>query len=241
MATITEKDLRQLEYLSRETGEYHHPSKQEAYLTQLLLAGDEVLLNKLSLDDDSVHHGHLASDPLQRIRYLFVAGTTVTTRAAIAAGLDEERAYNISDTFIYRMDQSSARPQIEALFREEAVFFMQEIQAMKRRKIFSRAVARGLEYITKNLHRAIPVADVAAHAGLSPSYFAEQFKKETGSSVAAYILEQKVDAAKNMLRYSEMSYAEISTTLAFSSQSYFIHVFKRSVGITPGQYRKWQH
>ena len=41
-----------------------------------------------------------------------------------------------------------------------------------------------------------------------------------------------------MLKYSEYNYAQISSYLAFSSQSYFIKVFKKETGYTPKEYRK---
>ena len=64
-----------------------------------------------------------------------------------------------------------------------------------------------------------------------------QFKKEMGIGVAEYILKKRMEAARNMLRYSDMSYAEISEILAFSSQSHFTAVFKKHHGITPKEYR----
>ena len=54
----------------------------------------------------------------------------------------------------------------------------------------------------------------------------------------SYLMEQRIEAAKDLLRYSELSQAEIGATLAFSSQSHFIHAFKRAVGVTPGQFRR---
>ncbi len=238
MPSISEKDLRHLEYLSRETGTYHHPISKEEYLTQMLLHNEKALLDQLSLEDDSVHQGHLSNDPVQRVRYLFVAGTTVMTRAAMAAGVDQKRAYNLSDSFIYRMDCLTGADPIKELFRELGAVLMKEVQAVKKHRVYSRAVAKGMEYIEKHLHQPTSVQQVAQFAGLSTSYFAGQFKKETGRSVAVYLVEQRIEAAKDLLRYSELSQAEIGATLAFSSQSHFIHAFKRAVGVTPGQFRR---
>ena len=63
------------------------------------------------------------------------------------------------------------------------------------------------------------------------------FKKETGVSVSAYIREQKIEVAKNLLRYSDYSMIEIANRLSFSSQSHFIQQFRESVGMTPKKYR----
>jgi len=48
----------------------------------------------------------------------------------------------------------------------------------------------------------------------------------------------KLEEAKNLLKFSTLSLAEISNYLCFSSQSYFQNVFKKKYHITPNQYRK---
>jgi AraC-like DNA-binding protein len=58
-----------------------------------------------------------------------------------------------------------------------------------------------------------------------------------GVSVSEYIQQLKIDAAKNMLLYSDFSPARISSILAFPDQSYFTQVFKKYTGLTP---RKFQ-
>ena len=69
MASIQEKNLRELEYQSRETGEFHHEVSQEEYLIEKVKSGDESFLEDFSLEDDSIHAGHLSDDPVQRFRY----------------------------------------------------------------------------------------------------------------------------------------------------------------------------
>ena len=73
---------------------------------------------------------------------------------------------------------------------------------------------------------------------MSPSYLSTLFKKEMGMSITAYIMEKKMEAARNMLKYSDYSYSEISSILAFSSQSHFIRAFKKHNGDTPRAYRE---
>ena len=46
-----------------------------------------------------------------------------------------------------------------------------------------------------------------------------------------------MEAAQNMLKFSDYTYAEISAILAFSSQSHFIRVFRKQTGYTPKEYR----
>ena len=64
------------------------------------------------------------------------------------------------------------------------------------------------------------------------------FHKETGQTLTVFIHKVLIEKAQNLLAHSDYSLGEISTYLNFSSQSYFISIFKRYTGITPGQYRK---
>ena len=82
------------------------------------------------------------------------------------------------------------------------------------------------------------VEELAEYVDLNPSYLSRLFKKEVGTSISEYIRRQKLETAKNMLVYSEYRPAEIATTLAFPSQSYFTEIFHKYTGLTPKEYRK---
>ncbi len=66
----------------------------------------------------------------------------------------------------------------------------------------------------------------------------EQFKKETGETIARYIIKAKLQESKQLLAYSNKSIADISNFFYFSSQSHFQRAFKNEYGITPLTYRK---
>ena len=58
-----------------------------------------------------------------------------------------------------------------------------------------------------------------------------------GISIRAYMRQQKIDMAKNLLRFSDYSMIDIANRLSFSSQSHFIQQFREVEGITPKKYR----
>ena len=73
---------------------------------------------------------------------------------------------------------------------------------------------------------------------LSPNYFGDLIKKETGMSAQEYIQNKIIDLAKSMLLGSEKTITEISYDLGFQYSQHFNRVFKKNTGLTPTAYRK---
>ena len=73
---------------------------------------------------------------------------------------------------------------------------------------------------------------------LSPNYFGDLIKKETGMSAQEYIQNKIIDLAKSMLLGSEKTISEISYDLGFQYSQHFNRVFKKNTGFTPSAYRK---
>jgi AraC-like DNA-binding protein len=94
-----------------------------------------------------------------------------------------------------------------------------------------------IDYIYDHLHQKISLNEIAEHVHLNKTYLCGLFKKETGLTIGDYILKRKIEAAQNMLRYSDYSPVDISNYLGFSSHSHFITVFKKETHMTPRQYR----
>ena len=103
--------------------------------------------------------------------------------------------------------------------------------------LYSRPVTICIDYIYNHLHSKMSLSDLAKTADLSSSYLSKLFKKETGVTLSQYIAQKKVEAAENMLKYSEYTCTEISNYLCFNSESYFIQVFKSFTKMTPKEYR----
>lgn len=234
---VNEKKLRYLEYLHRETEYRHHTNTEDMYQYELLRMGDPRAVEEGQRMFSSNLTGHLSDDPLRNYKYLFVASATLACRSAIAGGMDSERAYNISDLYILKMDVLQSVDEVKALRADMMTFYTKEMAALDKANVYSKPVVLCMEYIYNHLHETLRTEDLAHQAGLNRSYLSTLFKKETGQTVSGYILSKRIEAAKNMLKFSDYSYAEIASTLAFSSQSHFIRVFKAQTGCTPREFR----
>ena len=75
---------------------------------------------------------------------------------------------------------------------------------------------------------------------LSPNYFGDLIKKETGKSAQEYIQTRMIDLAKEMIAGTEKTVSQIAYELGFKYSQHFNRIFKKNVGYTPGEYRKLQ-
>ena len=235
--SISESQLRYMEFIHRENDDRHHTNTEDMYQYDLLRLGDDRAVEESIKMFSSDLPGHLSDDELRNFKYRFVASIALASRAAISGGLDSERALNISDLFIQRMDRLASVEDVKALHAEMFAFYVGEMKALGKKNVFSKPVTVCIDYIYNHLHEPIRVADLAALVGLNESYLSTLFKKETGRTISDYVLSKRLEAAENMLKFSNFPYAEIGAILAFSSQSHFIRTFKKATGLTPREYR----
>lgn len=183
--------------------------------------------------------GVLSRNELRNSKNMFIAGITLFTRAAIEGGVPEETAYALSDGYIQTVEECTNKYSIEKLSQKAAMRFAEEVQKHGMRN-YSRTIEAAVKYIHLHLHAPITLEETAEAAGLSPSYLSRLFKKETGMYLVDYIQKERIEAACNMLTYSDYTAAQISEYLCFSTQSYFIKIFKKYKGTTPAKYRKYR-
>ena len=99
-------------------------------------------------------------------------------------------------------------------------------------------IARSLRYIKSNYTRKIRLADIASELHVNPSYFSALFSQEMKRPFTDYILELRINKAKELLRNTNMDILDISSAVGFENQSYFTKIFRTHTGLTPRQYRQ---
>ena len=93
------------------------------------------------------------------------------------------------------------------------------------------------DFINQNSSRDIHLQELADLAGISTNYFCALFKTTTGMTAYQYILQCRIDRAKQYLRDPKFSIDDAGTASGFSNQSHFTKVFRRMTGRTPSNYR----
>lgn len=234
---VNRKKLKYIEYLNLENQFSHHTHHEDMAQYEYLKEGNPKALEEIKKMFNPDVQGHLSDHPLRNIKYLFVASTTLACRSAIIGGMPQEEAYNASDLYIQKMDLLESEDDVKDLVYDMFSFYTNYMANLDRNKVISKKIAEVVEYIRYHLNEKIRLKDLADKVNLNPNYLSVLFKKEMGMTVSEYIMEQRITAAQNMLKYSDFSYSEISAILAFASQSHFISVFSKKTGMTPKEFR----
>ena len=165
--------------------------------------------------------GILSRNELRNSKNMFIAGITLFTRAAIEGGVPEETAYALSDGYIQTVEECTSKSSIEKLSQKAALRFAQEVQKSGMRH-YSREIEAAVKYIHLHLHVPVTLEETAEAAGISASYLSRLFKKETGMLFVDYIQKERIEAACNMLTYSDYTAAQISEYLCFFHTELFL-------------------
>jgi AraC family transcriptional regulator len=96
---------------------------------------------------------------------------------------------------------------------------------------------RVLSCIETRLAEHVQVRELADEIHMSPFHFARMFKLATGHAPHAYITQQRMERAKQLLEQSDIALAEVASRVGYQTQAHFTGVFHKHVGVTPRVYR----
>lgn len=99
-------------------------------------------------------------------------------------------------------------------------------------------IDRTIEFLHDNYQARFSLQDIAQIANLSPYHFLRLFKRQTGKTPYAYLLDIKIEKAKVLLRSKKYTVTEVCFLCGFSNVSHFATAFKKKVGLSPSDYSK---
>jgi len=92
-------------------------------------------------------------------------------------------------------------------------------------------------FVDQNIDKPVCLADLAKAAGLSPMYFAAQFRAATGLRPHDFLLQRRIERSKELLAKPDCRLVDVALEVGFQTQAHFTTVFKRFVGTTPARWR----
>jgi len=191
-----------------------HPGEAEAALSQL-----------------SGRMAHLRDAPLHRVQHVINYCALHLLREMKQMGLTSpEQENRLWNSIEYGLT-----------FKEWLGFIREWMDGMKagaeRKRNGESLMAEAGRYIDRNLSRDLGVDEVAAHLGISASYFSMLFKQAYGETFLEYVTRKRMDKAKALLAFTSKSVAHIARELGYSDRRYFTKVFLKYTGQKPLEFR----
>lgn len=112
--------------------------------------------------------------------------------------------------------------------------FIQNIEQMKR----SPSIQKLVDFLENNYMREISLQEAAEVVHLNKTYLSGLFKKELGVNFNDYLTQIRINKAKELIRTNICSIGELAEKVGYTNQSHFTKVFKKTVGISPLEYKK---
>jgi AraC family transcriptional regulator len=97
---------------------------------------------------------------------------------------------------------------------------------------------RARETLRANIKRGVALKEVARECGLSVGHFSHAFRRTLGVAPHKWLIEQRVVLSKEKLRDDGLSLSNVATECGFSDQSHLTRVFAKTVGVSPGAWRR---
>ena len=182
--------------------------------------------------------GIMAENALRQQKNLIICTATLVTRAAIRGGLDRETAFALSDLYIQKAEMMQDVLSLTRLNAQMVLDFTKRVEAEKCGVHNTKLVRKAREYVMAHIGEAITTDALAKTCGLNRTYLCRVFSEETGMTVGQYVTAIKMEEAKRLMDITPKAISEIADYLGYSSQSHFQRVFKKTLGMTPGEYRR---
>jgi AraC-like DNA-binding protein len=212
---------------------------------QQIVGANRAARTSLLLDDQKLRTGGVRLwSVFERDQLLFrrKGNTDIPTRLIIAGG-DETWSALItppeSPMGAWRNPTSAAlhtRPRLDLLasLRQPAP------APLARGGLPPGAMRRVREYVDTHLAESMDLTELATIAGLSVFHFARQFKQTVGVAPHHYLVQSRVERARDMLARTNLPLSEIALAAGFSDQSHLARHFRQMLGTTPGEFRRSQ-
>lgn len=221
-------------------GEMHNTMELEEIMLSRVEYGRTEEIEKIFHAPAAGRAGTMAADALRQQKNLIICTATLVTRAAIRGGLDREKAFALSDLYIQKAEMMQDVLSLTRLNAQMVMDFTKRVEAEKCGIHNTKLVRKAREYVMGHIGEAITTDALAKACGLNRTYLCRVFSEEMGMTVGQYVTAIKMEEAKRLMDITPKPISEIADYLGYSSQSHFHRVFKNTLGMTPGEYRRYK-
>jgi len=181
------------------------------------------------IEDTQRYDGKLLYDVSREINNILLLGCKMW--------FEEEDIEEMKNEFLHGIlmscNKEMLKHHLELMLKN--VFMKIEKQQDEKEK---RPVQVAKQYIQLKYASSLTLDEVSAHVGLNAAYFSSVFKKETDYNFSEYLTMVRMKKAKELLLDAGRTVFEISHLVGYSDEKYFSRAFRKTVGLTPSEYRR---
>lgn len=215
----------------------HNTLTLEQTIMNFVRHGDVSALKEWIKSAPAVRPGKLSSDTLRQLKNTFIVTATLVSRSAIRGGMDANDALSLSDAYIQKCELLSSVEAIVNLQFHMVLEYTERVERLKLGKNPTKLLTDIANYVQKHLTEPVNIEALSKAVFVSRTHLAVKFKKETGMTLTEFVLKEKIEEGKRLLRYTDKSLSAIAAYLGFSSPSHFSNVFRKYAGCLPSEYR----
>jgi two-component system response regulator YesN len=168
----------------------------------------------------------------EMLKFIYMA-----LQAARESGLNH-KADEFQSRYLPHLEiqQAVAKGHVLQWFRDQ-IRTIADLSIESREKTKHSTVDQARVFIEQNLHRDLSLQEVADYVGLNATYLSVLFKDVVGESYIKFLTRYRMEKAKIWLSRG-MRVNEVSEKVGYHTYRHFSEVFKKSTGLTPGQYKE---
>jgi YesN/AraC family two-component response regulator len=150
---------------------------------------------------------------------------------------EPEILYEVLGKAVQRLEAIQARHQRQKKLEKKLALVLPQLEPLDEADDYD-PIKNAIVFIRKNFQDDLRLDQVAKAVSLSPAYFSRLFQKRTGSNFRDYLLWLRMEAAKILLKESNLPIAGVSESVGYHDSNHFSVRFKKETGLTPNQYRR---
>ncbi|NOZ62852.1 MAG: helix-turn-helix domain-containing protein [Calditrichaeota bacterium] len=161
----------------------------------------------------------------------------ILTRAVVEEGANPESIFGLRYQFISELSDISDHQSLCFWVVKMMEIICDTIYQTRNQQHFY-ILEKACNYIRENYSEKVALETVAKHVFVSPFYLSHLFKDDLNTTFGEFLTKTRIEAAKALLRDTDLSLSQIALEVGYPDQSYFTKVFKKVERITPKTFRR---
>lgn len=211
--------------------------QDEKQLVEAIRRGDYTSAASLVSSMKKYSPDEWQDDRLRLLKNYLISENALFRMAVYEAQVHPFYIDRLSSTFPARIEAASDPAELDKIYLAMVHKYCLLVQEHSLAG-FSPSIREALNYIEFHLSEPLGLKELAEQLNVTASHLSAQFKKETGSTLTAYIADKRIEKSLPLLVTTDLQIQEIAERVGIYDENYFSKLFKKKYGLTARDYRR---